>query len=84
MKLFRSKFSSAAPTIVDLCLNINIAKESCYGSFKLKMSYNVYYYVYCYIILYWPPPLAMDAVSATIFAAGQAQLMNMQCSIEIN
>ena len=53
--------------IVDLCININVAKETCYGSFKLKMSYTyVHYYVYCYIALYWLPLLAMNAVLATI------------------
>jgi hypothetical protein len=44
------------PTI-DLCLNINVAKELCNGSLKLKTSYtNVHYYVYCYFVPYWPPP----------------------------
>jgi hypothetical protein len=61
--------------IVDLCLNINLAKEPCYGSLKLKTTYtHVHYYVYCYFVPYWPPPMAIEAVLATIVACRQAQL----------
>jgi hypothetical protein len=36
--------------IVDLFLNINVAKNQ-FGSLKLKTSYtNVHYYVYCYFV----------------------------------
>ncbi len=71
--------------IVDLHLNINVAKVQWYGSLKLKTSYtNVHCYVYYYFVPYWLPPTAMDAISATIVAGRQAQLQNMQSSIEIN
>ncbi len=42
---------------------------------KLKTSYtHINYYVYCYFVSYWPSPMAMDAVLATIVASGWAQL----------
>jgi hypothetical protein len=54
---------------VDLCLNINVAKEQCIVSLKLKTSHNyVHYYVYYCFVLYWLPRTAMDAIIATIFA----------------
>jgi hypothetical protein len=37
-----------------------------------------------YFVPYWLPPMAMDAVLATIVASGQARLENMQRLIEIN
>ncbi len=72
--------------IIHLCLNINaVAKQPCYSLLKLKTSYtNVHYYVYCYFVPYWLPPLAMDTILATIIAGGQAQLENTQSLIEIN
>ncbi len=70
---------------VDLCLNINVAEESSYGSIKLKKGYtNVHYYVYCYFLPYWLPPTAMDTILATIVAGRRAQLENTQSSIDIN
>jgi hypothetical protein len=65
--------------IVALCLSINVAKEPCYSSLKLKTSYtNVHYNLYCHFVPYWPLPIAMDTVLATIVAGGRARLENMQ------
>jgi hypothetical protein len=59
--------SPLQPILIDQ----NEAKRPCYGSFKLTLSYDINLIgVISLIISYWPPPMTMDAVSATIVPGG--------------
>jgi hypothetical protein len=47
------------------------AKRPCYGPFKLTQSYDINLIgVISFFICYWPLPMTMDAISATIVAGG--------------
>jgi len=52
----------------------SLAKTTCYGPFKLTPSYfiNLIGVIHLFVS-YWPQPLTMDTVSATIVAGGQAR-----------
>ena len=57
-------------------------KDHVMSIFKLTPSYKVNLIgVISLFICYWPSPMTMDAVSATIVAGGQAQF---QYNIEVN
>jgi hypothetical protein len=59
-----------------------VRHRRCYGPFKLTPSYYINLIgVISLLVFYWPPPTTRDAVSATIFAGGQARI---RLNIEVN
>ncbi len=71
--------------IVNLLSCITVAKQPCYGQLKINLSHTIIvcYYVLIYLVLFGHPPMAMDAVLATIANCGQPIFVIDKEAVEI-
>jgi hypothetical protein len=61
--------------IVNFVIDNNHSQRPCNGQLKLKLRHiNIYYTVISLLLCFERPPIMMDAVSATIFVGGQANI----------
>ena len=70
--------------IINLLSCITVAKRPCYGQLKIKPSHTIVcYYVLILLVLFGHPPMAMDAVLATVADGGRAIIVINKEAVEI-